>query len=83
LVDFRRKHGHCNVPQHYKVNLELGVWVRNQRQKFKDLIGKDALLSADETIQYRVQKLIEIGFDWGTTRFNDAWEKRYVSVNSL
>jgi len=31
LIQFNEEHGHCNVPQKYKANPELGVWVTTQR----------------------------------------------------
>jgi hypothetical protein len=47
---------------------ELGKWVANLRQKYKVFIDNDTLKLADGTIQYRVQKLNEIGFEFFPTR---------------
>ena len=33
LVDYKRVHGDCNVPQRYKANQQLGIWVSEQRTK--------------------------------------------------
>jgi hypothetical protein len=69
------------VPKDYEDNPELGGWVGVQRRNYGKFIGEGALRSPSETIKARVQKLKEIGFDWGTTRSNDAWEERFVSAN--
>jgi hypothetical protein len=81
LVAFHRKHGHCNVPDDDAVNLQLAQWVATQGKDLKKYNTEKALLSASETIQYRVQKLNELGFDWGFVTV--SWEERYVSVNLL
>ena len=51
LVEYKAKHGDCNVPQRQG---KLGTWVRAQRQQYKK--GK---LSQD-----RIDRLNSIGFDW-------------------
>jgi hypothetical protein len=35
LVDFKKKSGHCKVPNRYKDNKSLGYWVSHQREIFK------------------------------------------------
>jgi cobalamin biosynthesis protein CobT len=35
LLHYRSQHGNCNVPQQYKTNHSLGIWVDKQRQKHK------------------------------------------------
>ncbi len=54
LVQFRSKHGHCNVPDKWAENPELGIWVGNQRQRYRK--GK-----LDES---RIRRLEKIGFKW-------------------
>lgn len=56
LVDFKNRHGHCNVPQRFKENVRFGRWVNTQRMRFKN--GK---LAADKK-----QRLKELGFSWNT-----------------
>jgi hypothetical protein len=53
LVDYKKKHGHCNVLKSKKEG-KLGIWVSNQRRSFRS-----HTLSAD-----RVRQLNEIGFEW-------------------
>jgi hypothetical protein len=81
LLDFKQKHGHCNVPQNYEANPQLGLWVMNQRGELKDFIDEKAFLLANKTIQDRIHKLNDIRFIWnGLDHLHDAhWEKMFVS----
>eukprot|EP00980_Cylindrotheca_fusiformis_P029670 scaffold23675_cov108-Cylindrotheca_fusiformis.AAC.8 len=35
LRDYRKKHGHCNVPYNYDKNRKLPVWMKCQRRQYK------------------------------------------------
>ena len=59
LMSYMAEHGHCNPP---RSNESLGEWVKNQRAARKK--GK---LSQD-----RVQRLDDLGFNWGTARRTPA-----------
>jgi len=52
LVDYKRKHGHCNVPTKWKENRHLASWVVNQRSR-RALLGEN-----------RIRRLEEAGFQW-------------------
>ena len=54
LIEFKRIHGHCNVPATWRHNKELGSWVGTQR-KYKRT-GK----LSDE----RISALTSVGFEW-------------------
>lgn len=54
LIEFKRSHGHCNVPATWRHNKELGSWVGTQR-KYK----RGGKLSEE-----RVTALTSIGFEW-------------------
>ena len=54
LCEFKREHGHTNVPTGYKENPSLAVWVMNQRQTYKKGLMKEE----------RIKKLENIGFKW-------------------
>ena len=58
LADFKKRHGHCDVPAGWSRNRSLAVWVLNQRHKKK--IGQ---LAAD-----RVARLEALGFSWAVSR---------------
>jgi hypothetical protein len=70
LVDYRRIHGHCNVPHRYSENIQLGKWVAKQRQQYR-LYVKETKLS---TTALRIQELESLGFDW--SRLGATWEDR-------
>jgi hypothetical protein len=60
LADFRKIHGHCNVPFKYSENGKLGAWVRYQRRQYKlHLRGKSSFMSLS-----RIQELESLGFEW-------------------
>lgn len=51
---FKVRTGHCRIPQHYKDDAELGIWVKNRRmEKKKGTLRED-----------RVEKLNSVGFVW-------------------
>jgi hypothetical protein len=52
LKRFKQVHGHCNIP--LKFNIPLGIWVSNQRSKYRKR----------ELSEERVEKLKSIGFEW-------------------
>ena len=55
LKEYKAEHGNCSIPQNQG---PLGSWVNRQRTAFnKGKLSKE-----------RVQKLDDLGFDWGTAR---------------
>jgi hypothetical protein len=54
LVKFKRKKGHCLVPQKYEQDTSLGIWVHTQRTWHKD----------NKLRPDRKRILDEIGFSW-------------------
>ncbi len=71
LCEFKRAHGHCNVPVSYIQNPMLLGWVRHQRDKFE-------IYKRSDELQYRIKKLDELGFDWDP--FHNAWEQMYSAL---
>ena len=70
LVDYKRVHGDCNVPQSYKANQQLGRWVSTQRTN-KETMSEE-----------RRKRLNSIGFTWkvrelflliGKSAFSNLW----------
>jgi hypothetical protein len=60
LSDYRKLHGHCNVPRNYSENIELGLWVKRQTINYRLLQeGKTSPMSA-----LRIQALESLGFKW-------------------
>lgn len=60
LLEYKKKHGDCKVPQHFKENKALGKWVAKQREQHKLLKkGQHSFLTP-----YRLEKLNQVGFVW-------------------
>jgi hypothetical protein len=77
LADYRRIHGHCNVPTKSRENSKLGRWVRNQRSQYTlHREGKPSRMTA-----YRIQELESLGFDWRPSigRKKEAVRKRSLN----
>ncbi|GFH61990.1 hypothetical protein CTEN210_18466 [Chaetoceros tenuissimus] len=77
LKEFKAKHGHCNVPQGYKSNKSLAIWLEHQRFQHK-LMSKGAHSNMTE---YRVEKLESIGILWNPNV--DIWNDRYKQVKEF
>jgi hypothetical protein len=60
LANYRKIHGHCNVPIRYSENSKLGKWVSNQRSTYK-LHGEGK--TSPMTLS-RIQALESLGFEW-------------------
>jgi len=80
LQDFRRKTGHCNVPQRFDSNKPLGKWVHKQRQELKKMRdGDSSSLSAE-----RVEALDLIGFQCTTSNRAEAlWQQRFNELEGF
>jgi hypothetical protein len=72
LKAYRKKHGHCNIPQKSKGNPGLGAWVANQRNHYR----------RGELPKERIQRLNEIGFKWDLQDFDAAWETQFVALRT-
>jgi hypothetical protein len=60
LTDYRKIHGHCNVPIKYSENIQLGTWVMTQRTQYKlRREGKPSHMTLP-----RIQALEILGFRW-------------------
>jgi hypothetical protein len=71
LADYRKIHGHCNVPYRFSENPELGQWVSKQRQRYwLRQEGKPSAMTIS-----RIQELERLGFKWRLA-CSTAWEDR-------
>lgn len=60
LKDYATSQGDCKVPQHYKQNPKLGLFVKNQRRQHKLMkLGEKSSMTEE-----RLEKLQSIGFVW-------------------
>jgi hypothetical protein len=70
LAEYRKIHGHCNVPHNYIENSKLGKWVGTQRTNYRlHLKGETSSVTLS-----RIQELESIGFEWGVSFA--SWEDR-------
>jgi ribosomal protein L7Ae-like RNA K-turn-binding protein len=67
LQQFKKREGHCNVPQsHTEDEANLGKWVSHQRElKAKEQLDPD-----------RTQRLEDIGFKWEV--LSASWDEMYA-----
>ncbi len=60
LADYRKIHGHCNVPQRNSEYTKLANWVTYQRRQYKvHLEGKKSQMTT-----FRIRELENLGFEW-------------------
>jgi hypothetical protein len=70
LADYRRIHGHCNVPKSYSENSRLATWVVHQRSQYMlHVKGKPSQMTLP-----RIEELESLGFKWGSCV--TTWEDR-------
>ena len=60
LRDYKKQHGHTNVPRHCSANPKLGRWVDTQRTSYR----LQKLRKPSPLTQERIDVLNEIGFEW-------------------
>jgi hypothetical protein len=70
LADYRKVHGHCNVPKNYSENSKLASWVRTQRDQYR--LQQEGKASSITT--FRIQQLESLGFEWRVCLI--TWEDR-------
>jgi superfamily II DNA or RNA helicase len=68
LVDYKKNHGHCNVPHLWATNPQLGGWVAKQRTA-----NKNKSLDKDQ-----IKRLDDIGFVWNPTE--SQWEEMFDAL---
>jgi superfamily II DNA or RNA helicase len=68
LAAFKGEHGHCNVPDSYAANPQLGTWVSTQRSTQK----------RNQLPAGRIQRLEALGFVWDLR--DAAWEEMFAAL---
>lgn len=68
LIEFKRLHGHQNVPQKSSVFPKLGAWVNKQRSHRRDLPSE------------KLAALEAVCFDWGRTFGEPTWRVRFAAL---
>jgi hypothetical protein len=63
LLQFKKRHGHCDVPTKSKLNRALGRWVSSQRAMYRSYVkGADGRSLTKTAMANRINRLREIGF---------------------
>lgn len=82
LKEFKKEHGHCNVPARYAKNRRLGIWVSAQRQQYKQMQSTPPVETGSKATpltKERIGLLNDLGFTW-TIRSRDSlgesWNQR-------
>ncbi len=71
FVEFKKKHGHCNVPINYVENHSLALWLGNQRAKF----NRGAL--APE----RAMRMTVLGVVWDMAEVQ--WREKFAKLQTF
>lgn len=69
LVEYKKREGHCNVPDRSAADSKLGQWVVEQRQN-----KKNGTLAKE-----RIKRLEGIGFAWSVRR--NSWDKMFKELS--
>ena len=87
LIKFYEQHAHCFVPQHYKDNPFLGIWVLDQRKRYSKKhtttttldSSKNHVPSNDNRLSSeQITKLNTINFIWNAQEAR--WMERYYQL---
>ena len=81
LVQYKKVHGHCNVPELWDENPALGQWVVQQRVRYRNLMaGRKPDICED-----RIKALAEIGFEWDFfgSKWSEMLERTRVILSSV
>jgi Helicase associated domain len=82
LLAFKKKHGHCLVPNRYTDDHKLGSWISTQRKQYKALAS--GRYDATTLPPNRIKRLDDIGFAWNTSDPRRVdWEVRYSQLKEF
>jgi hypothetical protein len=71
LADYRKIHGHCNVPVRTSDNLKLGTSVATQRSEYRRHVkGKPSSMTLP-----RIEALESLDFEWNPKKGPSAGQK--------
>jgi len=81
LEAFKKKFGHCDVPQQYSVDPSLGSWCSRMRYTYNQIQqGKPTKIKLS---QDRIERLEEIGFKWKGVGFDKLFEKHCQDLEAF
>lgn len=62
LADYKKHHGHCNVPRRRGSNKSLGIWCNNIRYSYKQI--QEGQKPHNAISEEEIRELNKIGFQW-------------------
>lgn len=65
LLAYKKEHGDCHVPQTFKGNRSLAIWVKNMRAEYRKYEVGNVSLLTDE----RIEELESMGFKWSLRNY--------------
>lgn len=68
LTEFKRIHGHCDVPRRYVPDMKLGKWVDGQRSSYKKYQQDGGSKGRIGMGPSRIKQLQSLGFRWSLRR---------------
>jgi hypothetical protein len=78
LLEFKSRYGHCEVPQNYKENTSLGIWVNKQRMEHK--LRKEGMNSSMNDV--RLHRLESVGFRWAKRKGQVSWNEKFEELKA-
>ena len=86
LREYKIKNGHCNVPQLFKANRPLGIWVKNQRAHYSNKIPKLSPEKIPKTPKLSPEKIARLDcleFYWGKGLPTQTWDFMFEHVQKF
>lgn len=80
LLEFKKVHGHVNVPQKYTSNPSLGRWCNNKRIAYRE--KKSGKVTKHAILEEHINRLNDIGFKWTIKNHDSTFEKRCVQLEA-
>ena len=76
LLDFKQDWGHCDVPQRYANNTNIGKWVYGRRWQCRLLKSSEqSVISNERIVQFEKDGLQWISNSWFNC--NTAWDDQF------
>ncbi|KAL7510715.1 hypothetical protein ACHAXN_007613 [Cyclotella atomus] len=76
LRDYKKIHGHCDVPLKYEKNQPLGAFVNNQRSEYRKLLKGEPSSMNDA----KIKDLEAMGFHWSVREGRTPWNARMAEL---
>lgn len=78
LCQYKKVHGHVNVPQNHQENPSLARWIKELRKRYR--LHKEGRVKAFPFPDALVEALQDIGFKWD--KHSDVWKERLSELKA-